>query len=258
MIYSVRAFPVAELPVPRWECHFGQNDCRFHTLIFYTWLLQGGGKNVLIDAGPPPKPDDFGSLREACQKIDPGSTMKQLLTLEDVYSQAGITGDSIDVLLITQPITYCSGGLIEDSFPNAVVYLSRAGVLEFLLENPGHPPRHLYFTETTWNFLRRLAIENRLILADESVEVLEGLWFETTGGHHAGSAGIKIATAEGLLGILETAFTNENIENGLPIGVAENAGQCRNVIRRYRRDCRMVLAAHDNTLLERFPGGRIA
>ncbi len=258
MTYSVRMFPVAELPVPGWECHFGRNDCTFYNLIFYVWLIQGNGKNILVDAGPPPLPEDFEALRKACQGVDPRSTMKRLQSLEQVFAEAKLTPESIDSLLITQPITYHSGGLVDALFPRATLYLSRAGMLEFLLDNPNHPPAHTYFTESSWGFLRKLRIEDRLVLTDLPVEVAQGITFETTGGHHPGSAAIRVATAAGLLGILETAFTQENIDHELPIGVAENAAVCRSVIRRYKRECDLVLAAHDNALMQRFPGGLIA
>lgn len=256
--YRVRVFPVAELPVPGWECFFGRNDTTFHTLVFHVWVIEGNGKRIVVDAGPPPGDADFGYLVSACQSIDPRSTMRRLQQLQAVFQGAGITPESIDTLLVTQTITYHTGGLLPELFPRARVYLSRAGVLEFLLDNPGHPPRAAYFTEDSWRYLRELLIEERLVLADDPTEVAEGVWFETTGGHHPGSAAVRVKTAAGTLGILETAFLRENVEQTLPVGVAENAALCRQVIRRYRQECDLVLACHDNTLHERFAGGIVA
>ena len=116
MTYSVRMFPVAEIPVPIWECLFGRNDCSFYRLIFYVWLIQGNGRNVLVDARPPPLLQDFEALRAACQGIDPRSTMKRLQTLEEVFAEADITPESIDSLLITQPITYQAAAWLTACF----------------------------------------------------------------------------------------------------------------------------------------------
>ncbi|HZT31170.1 MAG TPA: hypothetical protein VFA33_14875 [Bryobacteraceae bacterium] len=257
-VYRVRAFQVAELPVPGWECFFGRNDTAFHTLAFHVWVIEGNGRTIVVDAGPPPDEADFEYLVKACQSIDPRSTMRRLAPLDAVFAQAGVRAESIDALLLTQTITYHTGGLVAELFPRARVYLARAGMLEFLLDNPGHPPREAYFTEETWRYLRRLAVEDRLVLAGGPAEVAEGVWFETTGGHHPGSAAVKVATAAGRLGILETAFLRENVEQELPIGVAEDAALCRQVIRRYRRECDLVLACHDPTIRERFAGGVVA
>lgn len=258
MHYSIRAIPVAELPVPGWECFFGRHDISFHTLVFYVWILRGDGKTIVVDAGPPPGESDMRALVEACQKIDPQSRMRRLRSLEDVYMDAGIRPAQVDILLLTQPITYVSGGVLPDLFPRATVFMSRDGLLELLTDNPGHPPRHAYFTASTWMYLRTLLIEDRLKLVGPRIEIAPGLWFESTGGHHPGSAAVKIACAQGSVGILETAFLKENVDLCLPIGVAEDAALCRKVIRRYVAECDIVLAAHDNTIMERFPGGVIA
>ena len=64
-------------------------------------------------------------------------------------------------------------------------------MLELLLDNPGHPPRGFYFTEDSWQFLRKLLVEDRIQSVDKPTEVVPGIVFETTGGHHPGSAGKK-------------------------------------------------------------------
>jgi hypothetical protein len=58
-------------------------------------------------------------------------------------------------------------------------------------------------------------------------------------------------------GIMETAFLKRNLDEALPIGIAENAALCREAIRRYQSDCDLVFADHDPTILERFPQGII-
>jgi hypothetical protein len=72
-----------------------------------------------------------------------------------------------------------------------------------------------------------------------------GVFFETTGGHHPGSAGVRVATSAGVVGLLETAFVQRNVDEVVPIGIAENAALCRKVISRYRRECDLVIPIHD-------------
>jgi glyoxylase-like metal-dependent hydrolase (beta-lactamase superfamily II) len=258
MNYSLRAYPAGEQDLPGWCCLFGKNDTSLHRIVFYVWIAQAGRKTIVIDAGFPPDPSDFETLTSACEQLDPACALRMLSTLDQVFDSSGITPDSVDAVLITQPITYHTGGLLPRYFPRAGVYIPRAGLWEFLLDNPGHPPRDCYFTEKTWQFLRQLAIENRLYLPDGPTEVFGGLSIEPTGGHHPGSAAVTLQTSKGLLGILETAFLDLNITQEHPIGLAEDAAQTRRVIRDYKRRCNPLLAIHDNGILERFPGGIIA
>ncbi len=258
MNYSLRAYAVGEQDLPGWCCSFGANDTSLHRIVFYVWIAQADDKTIVIDTGFPPDRNDFETLTRACEQLDRACGLRTLRTLDQIFDEAGIAPDSVDAVLITQPITYNSGGLLPRYFPRATAYIPRAGVWEFLLDNPGHPPRDCYFTEKTWQFLRQLAIEDRLCLPDKATEVFDELFIEPTGGHHPGSAAVTLQTAKGLVGILETAFLDSNITQEHPIGLAENAAECRSAIRDYKRRCNPLLAIHDSRILERFPGGVIA
>jgi len=258
MKYSLRAYPMAEQLLPGWACVFGVNDTSLHRIVFYTWIAQAGDTTIVIDAGPPPDEDDFQVLATACERVGSECVFRKLNSLETVLMDARVAPDEVNYLLITQPITYHSGGLVREYFPRARVYMSRAGFFEYLLDNPGHPPRDCYFTERTWRFIHQLLNEDRLRLVDEPTEIVGGVFFETTGGHHPGSAAVKLITSRGRVGILETAFIERNIEQGRPIGVAEDVAACRLAIRRYKVESDLLLAIHDDTIMERFPAGVIA
>ena len=96
--------------------------------------------------------------------------------------------------------------------------------------------------------------EDRLTLTDKPVEVRPGIVFETTGGHHPGSGAVRVQTADGVVGILETAFLQRNVDEVRPVGVAENVAACRQAIRRYKEECDVVVAIHDPSNAERFMG----
>src|SRR4030095_7974096 len=115
--YKIAAYPLAELPVPGWECFFGRNDPDFHRLIFYTWVIDGNGKTIVLDSGPPPDEENFVKLREGCQRVDIRSELRRIDFLDTVFHKATILPEAIDVLLITQPITYHTGGLLDRYFP---------------------------------------------------------------------------------------------------------------------------------------------
>ena len=250
---TVNAHPVAVLPVPGWECFFGVNDVDFYDLVFYVWVVRGANWVGLIDTGLPINEHELESLQQASQPVDPRCRFRDIVPLPEVLKTEGLVPSDIDVIAITQTITYCTGGLLPELVGAADVYMSRAGMLEFLLDPPGHPRPAFYFQEDSWSLLRTLRIAGRLHLVDEPVEIRPGLLFETTGGHHPGSAGVQLRTREhGRVGILETAFRRRNVEEGLPVGIAEDAAAARSAIVRYRDECDVVLAGHEPGL-EDFP-----
>ena len=227
----------------------------FHDLSFYVWIVRGDGRLGLIDTGLPLDEASRNRLIEACKTVAPECQMSDVKTLDALLQEERIDPSDIDFVAITQPISYHTGGLVPSLLPRAQVYVSRAGVLEMLLDCPGHPPRSEYFTEDGWVFLRQLLIENRLHLVDEPTEMAPGLVFETTGGHHPGSAAVTVQTNDGLVGILETAFLQRNIDDELPIGIAENVSACREAIRRYKKTCDLVLPDHEPSLAARYGKG---
>ena len=253
-IWSLKACPVAVLPVPGWECFFGQHDLDFYDLTFYVWIVRQGDTVGLIDTGLPLDPAERKQLQQACQQVDEQCVFRDVVSLDALLRRERIDPDEIDFVLITQTITYHSGGLTSDLMPDADVWMSKAGVLEMLLDNPGHPPRAFYFTDEGWGSVRHRLIADRLHLVDEPTVVRPGITFETTGGHHPGSAGVKVETDAGTVGILETAFLQRNIDDRLPIGIAEDAAACRNAIKRYIAECDIVVADHDPDNAQRFRG----
>jgi glyoxylase-like metal-dependent hydrolase (beta-lactamase superfamily II) len=252
-VYQLYAIPVATLPIPGWEAFFGRNDVTFHNLAFYVWVVTDGTTLGLIDTGLPLDPADRAALDAANRELDERSAFRDMRTLPEVLDDCGIAPDDIDFVAITQTITYHTGGLDAAMLPRAQVYMSRAGVHEMLFSPPGHPPVAEYFTARSWPSIRQLAVEGRLHCVDDPTVIVPGIRFETTGGHHPGSAGLQIATQAGVTGVLETAFFDRNITDGHPIGIAENAAACRAAIKRYRQECNAVIALHDPANAERFP-----
>lgn len=252
MHYSLQACLIGTLPVPGWECFFGRNDTTMYPLAFYVWVVRGEGTVGLIDTGLPLDPVLLRQLDEANQKVDPRCVYSDVVLLPDLLQRLGLQPADIDFVAITQPITYHTGGLLPECLPRAQVWMARAGMMEFLLDNVGHPPRGFYFTPPTWSFLRQLLIEDRLHLVDEATEIAPGILLETTGGHHPGSAALRIPTAAGLVGLVETAFLQRNVDDELPIGVAEDAAACRRAIKRYKQLCDVAVAVHDPDNARRF------
>jgi Zn-dependent hydrolases, including glyoxylases len=256
MTRRIRAYPVGTLPIPGWEAFFGVNDQEFHDLVFYVWIVDDGATVTLVDAGLPVGERDLADLITACQAVDPRCLFRDVRSLADVLADAELTPDDIDTVVLTQPITYHTGGLEANLLPRARVVIPQAGLLEMLIDPPGHPAVDMYFTESSWAFLRRLAVEGRLIVTDGPVDVAPGVRMQTTGGHHPGSASVTISTDDGDVTLLETAFFERNVRDGIPIGIAENAARARAAIAEATATGARVIALHDPSNATLFPAGR--
>lgn len=251
--FRLHAMPVATLPVPAWAAMFATNDSTLVDLGFYVWILTDGSTVGLVDLGLPLDPADAAMLDDANRALDPGSYFHDPHLLPDLLADAGLSGADIDFVAITQTVTYHTGGIDAALLPRAQFYISLAGITEFLVEPPRHPATPFFFTQASWTALRQLAIENRLHAVDDPTQIVPGVVFETTGGHHPGSAGLRIRTEAGTTGLLETAFLQANLDSQHPIGICEDVSRCRSVIRRYLRECDDVIAIHDPSNVIRFP-----
>ena len=249
----LHALPAGTLPIPTWAAIFGANSTTLTDLGFYVWIVTDGTTIGLIDTGLPLDPIEAAAVSDENRVFDQGSYFRHIRLLPELLADVGLSGADVDFVAITQTVTYHTGGIDAELLPRAHFYLPYDGIREMLLDPPGHPATEFYFTEGSWSTLRQLAIERRLHLIDGPVEIVPGVHIETTGGHHPGSAALKIRTSAGLTGLLETAFLQTNLEREQPIGIAEDIATCRAVIRRYRRECDEVVAIHEPTNASRFP-----
>src|SRR5437588_691299 len=123
--YRLKACPIGVLPVPGWECFFGRNDTTMHDLTFYVWIVRAKGVIGLIDAGLPESPRDLQALDAANQKVDKRCIYRNVVSLKSLLAREKFGPNQIDFVAITQPIAYHTGGLVQEYFPRARVYMSR-------------------------------------------------------------------------------------------------------------------------------------
>lgn len=252
--WRVRAELAAVLPAPGWAILFGENDPSLHDLHFYVWVVTDGETLGLIDAGLPLDASEVDALSATNRAFGDDVGFRAVRTLPQILAEADIAAEDVDFVALTQTVTYHSGGVDAALLPNAVFYIARPGLMEFLDDPPGHPAPEFYFTDASWTSLRTLAIEKRLRLVEGSVAIRPGLRYEVTGGHHPGSAGVLLDTVDGRLGILESAFVTRNLETGRPIGIAEDIAAVRRAMASFGAQCDRVLAIHDPAHGEEFGG----
>lgn len=256
-VFDLYALLAGIQKAPRWAILFGATDpAALDDLAFHVWLVTDGETLGLVDTGLPLDDSECHELSETARSSGDDAVFREVRRLPDLLDDLGISGSDVDFVAITQTVTYHTGGIDAELLPRAKFYISKAGVLEMLVQPPGHPQTQFYFPARGWAAIRRLAIEDRLCIVDGPTEIVPGVVFETTGGHHPGSAGLRIRTRRGTTGLLETAFVQENLDTGIPVGISESIAESRSAIRRYLEKCDEVVAIHDAANVERFPLGR--
>ena len=253
-VFRLQALVAGIHKAPRWAVLFGDpRPAVLDDLFFHVWVVTDGETVGLVDTGLPFDEQERHELSETARPSGDDAVFRDVRLLPDLLADANLSGSDVDFVAITQTVTYHTGGIDPDLLPRARFYVPRAGVLEMLVAPPGHPQTQFYFPARGWAGLRQLSIEGRLHVVDDPTEIVPGVTFETTGGHHPGSAALRIQTERGITGLLETAFVQENLDTGTPVGISENVAVSRSVIRRYLSECDEVVAIHDPANARRFP-----
>jgi glyoxylase-like metal-dependent hydrolase (beta-lactamase superfamily II) len=256
-VFRLQALVAGIQKAPRWAILFGDPDpAVLQDLAFHVWVVTDGETVGLVDTGLPFDDTERHELSETARASGDDAVFRDVRLLPDLLDEVGLSGSDVDFVAITQTVTYHTGGIDPEFLPRAQFYVSRAGVLEMLVAPPGHPQTQFYFSARGWSGIRRLAIEGRLHVVDGPTEIVPGVVFETTGGHHPGSAALRITTERGTTGLLETAFVQENLDTGVPVGISESVADSRSAMRRYLSECDEVVAIHDPANAKRFPATR--
>lgn len=147
-------------------------------------LIQGHGKNILLEAG-------LGNGRFNEKQMKNLGITEESFVEEDLKSLGLKPEDIDDVLMTHMHFDHCAG-LVKwendkevPAFEKAEVHISRPEWEE--LTNPNIRSRSTYW-EHNWK-----PIEHQVKLFDTELELLPGLKLEWTGGH---SAGISLLTIE--------------------------------------------------------------
>jgi glyoxylase-like metal-dependent hydrolase (beta-lactamase superfamily II) len=257
-VYSLRVWKVGEAmapgPISFYMSHWDELEYNPH----FIWLARDGRRTVLVNTGLPPDLGDLSVLNQSCRAAHPENYFApdHIWAPRQLLAEAGVKPEDVDTVLITAMGAYATGNI--ELFPNAEVYLSRTGWLDFMAPaRPSGQPRQVVFTDATLtHLLTRAWPRVHLVGADE--EVLPGIRMFWVGCHHRGSMAVSIATARGRVVISDSIFMYENVDQGIPIGVLENIFECQDALERIRRDADIVIPAHDQEVLVRYPDGIIA
>ena len=206
----------------------------------YIWLVEGAGKNVLIDTGC--AADYLNSI---------GFPSEQVSTQEEELAKVGLTVDDIDMVVLTH--LHSDHARDVAKFRNATLVVQKSE-LEFAA-NP-HPIQAGWFVELP---------QDRLQVVDGDQEILEGIRVVHTPGHTPGGQSILIETESGTTGLCGLCTIRDNLYppeelrqmgvRAITPGIHTDAMQAYDSLIKLQELSDQVIALHDMSYksMERIP-----
>jgi hypothetical protein len=105
-------------------------------------------------------------------------------------------------------------------------------------------PPHIrqYVFEEAWDRVRLV----------EDQQIVDGVSVRWTGAHHRSSMSVMLKTRDGTVAITDSAFTFRNLDENIPIGIAENIFECYDAYDFLKKSSKIVIPAYDPENMRRF------
>jgi len=238
-----------EVPGPEvyWMKDFG----KWAMLCFYSFLVDTNDGYLLVNTG---LPNDL-TLRNNFLREWAGTDRCKFSVADDeriekTLGRNGVAPVDVVHIIITPIQDYTVGSL--DLFKGAKIYFSRRGwhsevanttTKSFLNRDVYFPPkiRHYVFEEA-WDRVRLV----------EDQQIVDGVSVWWTGAHHRSSMSVMLKTRDGTIAITDSAFTFRNLDENIPIGIAENIFECYDAYDFLKKSSKIVIPAYDPENMRRF------
>lgn len=222
---------------------YGGNNSETYEYALYIWLILGGDKPILVDAGLSNIEEmNRGAahvLREPITQNKHESSTAQL-------RKFGLRPEDIGHVLIT----HLHFDHVDDllNYKNAKVYV---GKKEWQMASTAAPTWGHY--RVMHEFNNKPSCRQRLVLVEDQ-EILPGIESFWIGGHTPGSVAYQVNTAHGKVILTgDTVSLLANIERNIPPGVITNYDECIAAMKKIREKADVVLPSHDPGTLTRWP-----
>lgn len=245
MIKGIKMFKVGdhgEVPGP--EVYWMKEFSNWFRLCFYSFLVDTNDGLLLVNTGPPRELAPRNKfLKEWSGNEECKFSVSEEEKIENTLGRLGVSPEDIAHIIVTPFQDYTIGKL--DLFVNARIYFSRKGWFEDVVS-----PRDSLFINHDIYFpkeIRKFLFEdawNKIVLV-ENEEILDGVSVRWTGGHHRSSMAVILETSNGIVSITDSAFTARNLEENIPIGIAENIYECLDAYNLLRRLSKKIIPAYD-------------
>lgn len=242
--YEIDAIQYATLPAFRVSgLVAGADTARRMDIAMSVWLLRGGGRNVLVDAG-------FHRQR-FIERWQPANFM----TPAEAVRRAGIDPGSISDIVVTHVHWDHADGI--ELFPNATVWIQRQEYDYYVTPDSGKPKERGIEVEVA-ALLHDLLRRGRLRLIDgDAQEFLPGITVYTGGRHTYASQYVGVRSAGGTVVIAsDNLYLYENLDRRAAIAQTLDAAsnlRAQDRMRTIASDVRLIVPGHDPAVFVRFP-----
>ena len=222
---------------------YGGNNAETYDYALYIWLVLGGDKPILVDAG-------LSNIEEmnrgAAHVLREPITQSRYEGSKDQLRKFGLTPETIGHVLVT----HLHFDHVDDllNYKNAKVYI---GKKEWEGASTAAP---------TWGhgrimqeFSNNPACQQRLVLVEDQ-QVLPGIESFWVGGHTPGSMAYRVNTAYGKVVLTgDTVSLLANYERNIPPGVYTSYEECLAAMKKIREKADIVLPGHDPAAMDFWP-----
>jgi glyoxylase-like metal-dependent hydrolase (beta-lactamase superfamily II) len=242
-VYEVYAVRYATLPgFPVRGLVAGADTGRRIDIAMAVWLVRGGGRNVLVDAGF--YRDKFMERWKPAEYVRPS----------DAVARAGVApGDITDIIISHVHWDHADGA---DLFPNARVWIQKDEYDHHVAADGGVRDRMIDVDVA--RMFATLKSRGRLHeIAGDSTEIIPGITVFTGGKHTYQSQYASVRTAAGTVVIAsDNLYLYENLDRRRPI--AQTLDSLSNLraherMTRLASTRRLIVPGHDPAVFARFP-----
>ncbi len=241
-VYAIRyatlpSFPVASLVA-------GAETSRKMDIAMMVWLIQGNGRNILVDSGfyrdrlmKQWKPVDFVKPSEAIARM-------------------GLRPEDVTDLIISHAHWDHAGGV--DLFPKARTWIQK-DELEYYAGSAWRSARtHGGIDPEDILALVKLNTDGRVGLVDgDAQEILPGITCYTGGKHTYASQFVTVNTAAGTVVLAsDNMYLYENLEKHVPVAQTLDAAsnlRAQDRMKQLASAPRLIVPGHDPAVMTRFP-----
>ena len=241
--YEVEAVRFATIPAFRVSGLVkGADSTRRMDIAMSVWLLRGGGRNVLVDAG-------FHRPRY----IDRWKP-EQYVSPAEAVRRAGVNPDSVTDIIISHIHWDHADGI--DLFPSANVWIQAEEYNYYVTPGTGAPKDRAIESEVS-TMLFDLERRGKLKIVDgDAKEILPGITVYTGGRHTYASQYVGVRSGAATIVIAsDNLYLYENLDKRAPIAQtfdAESNLRAQDRMKTIASDVRLIVPGHDPAVYERF------
>jgi len=234
-------------PLPNGVCKIagnhafhGGNNAETYDYALYIWLVLGGEKPMLVDAGI----TDIAEMnRGAAHVLREPITQDPRENSRAQLAKFGLKPEDIGHVLVT----HLHFDHVDDllNYTNAKVYIGRKEWQDGKAVWGHGKVMRAFNNDPAW--------KKRLVLVDDQ-QILPGIESFWVGGHTPGSTAYRINTAHGKAVLTgDTISLLANFERKVPVGVYANLDECRAALDKVAAKADIVLPSHDPGTVGRWP-----